>query len=53
MSFQEPTREDDERLIRWLELRDDGHSCGKIAKYLGDHRPDYIRAATNRVRALA
>lgn len=48
MAFKQPTRADDETLLHWLQLRDEGYSTGQIAAHYGT-TPTRVRSATNRV----
>ena len=45
MAFKQPTRADDETLLHWLQLRDEGYSTGQIAAHYGT-TPTRVRAAT-------
>jgi len=52
MSRNEPTRADDDRLIAWLEMRDDGKTTSQIAREYGVTKNTVI-GATNRVYAAS
>jgi len=49
MSLQMIPRKEDDTLLQWLQLRDEGFSTGQIARKFGV-TPGRVRTATNRVQ---
>ena len=52
MAYREQTREDDERDLTWLSMRDEGYSTSQIAKQFGV-TSSRVRTVTNRITDAA
>lgn len=48
MAFRYPTREDDDTVLQWLEMRESAVSTGQIAKMFNT-TPARVRTVTNRI----